>query len=169
MESPLENLRQRLNTIRGAGASPDLLNNISVALSDCHATLGSVASIVKVSSLTVKITPYHRMYARPIEKAIHESNLGLNPQDNGQEIFIEFPPLTTERREELVKLVKQYGEDAKISIRQERKRKNDLVKWSEMSDDEKRIERIDIQQTTDHMVSLVDNMVSGKSDDIMKV
>lgn len=145
------------------------MTNLDVALSDCTAKLNGLVVVSKVSATVLKISPYNKMYAKPIEKAIVKSNLGITPCSNGTDITVEFPRLTSDRREELCKLVRKYGEDAKIAVRQERQRLNDDVKRSDMAEGEKRLERVSIQQRMDYFVSQIDTIVSTKCDNIMAI
>lgn len=169
MDKPLETLQNRINAIRNSAASPSLLTNLNVLLSDCTAKLNGLATVSKVTATILKVTPYNKMYTKPIEKAIASANLGVNPCSNGMDITVEFPMLTSDRREELCKLVRKYGEEAKIAVRQERQKLNDDVKRSDMADGEKRLERVSIQQRTDYFIAQIDDIVANKCKSIMEI
>lgn len=169
METILITLHKKLNNIRSTNATPTMIDNVLVELSDCKRRLNTIATVSSVDAYTLAISPYVKMYAKSIEKAIYKSNLGVTPSMNGDVIHIRFPVLTRDRREELVKLVKASGEEAKIAARQLRKKLNDDVKASDDSDDHKKVVKKLNQHRIDSIISIIDDDTSRKRAELLKV
>jgi ribosome recycling factor len=135
--------------------------------------VSQVAAVNVIDARTLSVQPWEKQMAAPLEKAIRESDLGLNPVALGELLRVPMPALTEERRRDLSKVVKNEGEDAKIAIRNLRRDANDtfkkLVKDKEISEDDERRAQDDIQKMTDKFVSEIDTLVSQKEAEIMKV
>lgn len=135
--------------------------------------LSQVANLNLVDARTISVQPYEKHMAGPIEKAIRESDLGLNPISMGETIRVPMPALTEERRRDLTKVVRSEGEDAKIAVRNLRRDGNEslkkLVKDKEISEDDERRAQDDIQKLTDRCVTDIDKMVTQKEAEIMTV
>jgi len=135
--------------------------------------VGQVANVNLVDARTISLQPYEKHMAGPIEKAIRESDLGLNPISMGDTIRVPMPALTEERRRDLTKVVRSEGEDAKIAVRNLRREANEslkkLVKDKEISEDDERRAQDDVQKLTDRAVADIDKMVVQKEAEIMTV
>ena len=135
--------------------------------------ISQVANLNLVDARTISVQPYEKSMAAPIEKAIRESDLGLNPMSMGDTIRVPMPALTEERRRDLTKVVRSEGEDAKVAVRNLRREANDalkkLVKDKEISEDDERRAQDDVQKLTDRNVSDIDKMVTQKEAEIMTV
>ena len=135
--------------------------------------VGQVANVNLVDARTLSVQPYEKQMSGPIEKAIRESDLGLNPISMGDTIRVPMPALTEERRRDLTKVVRSEGEDAKIAVRNLRREANEalkkLVKDKEISEDDERRAQDDIQKLTDRNVVEIDKMVVQKEAEIMTV
>ena len=135
--------------------------------------VGQVANVNLVDARTLSVQPYEKQMSGPIEKAIRESDLGLNPISMGDTIRVPMPALTEERRRDLTKVVRSEGEDAKIAVRNLRREANEalkkLVKDKEISEDDERRSQDDVQKLTDRAVADIDKMVVQKEAEIMTV
>ena len=128
MEKTITHLEAELSKIRAGKANPSMLDNVFVDYYGAKTTLGNVASVNTQDSRTILVQPWEKTMLTPIEKAIQAANLGFNPQNDGVLIRIVVPPLTEERRKDLVKTSKSCGEDAKVSLRTIRKESIDKIK-----------------------------------------
>tara|TARA_B100000886_G_scaffold95740_1_gene63472 strand:- start:657 stop:1208 length:552 start_codon:yes stop_codon:yes gene_type:complete len=167
MMSALTHLETELSKIRAGKANPIMLKGISVEYYGNVTPLNQVASISTPNGQTISIQPWEKDLLDEIEKSIINSNLGLNPVNNGESLLINIPPLTEERRVELTKLAKSESESAKISIRNTRKDINNKIKGLEISEDLKSNLEIDSQELTDKYIFKVDEMFSSKEKDIL--
>ena len=131
--------------------------------------LNQIANINTPDSQTISIQPWEKDKLQDIEKSILNSNLGFNPMNNGESILINIPPLTQERRIELVKLAKSEVENAKVSIRNSRKDANNEIRKSEFSEDIRANYELDNQEITDKYVKKIDSIFSSKEAEILKV
>ncbi len=170
MEKTVENLASGLATLRTGKASPAMLSHISV---DYY---GSPTPIIQISQITspeprqLLVKPYDKNDIRNIIAAIATSDLGLSPVSEGEVIRITIPPLTEDRRKEIVKQAHKYGEEAKISVRNVRRDYMSLVKDDkDMSEDKQREIEDDIQKVTDEVIKEIDNLVSDKEKDILSL
>lgn len=173
MGKSIDALRSDLGKIRTGRAHAGLLDHINVDYYGTPTPINQVASVTVSDARTLLVSPWEKNMVKPVEKAIMESDLGLNPATAGQSIRIPLPPLTEERRKELAKLVRSEGENAKIAIRNIRRDGNhhckELLKKKEISeDDDKRAEDL-IQKLTDRFVAEVDTLVTEKEKDIMEI
>lgn len=172
MEKAMKHLTIELAKIRAGKASTNMLDGIQVEYYGVMSPLTSVASITTPDARTIAIKPFERKLIGEIEKAIRNSNLGLSPTNDGDIIRLNIPPLTEERRRDLVKKVKQEIEVAKVNVRNIRKDTNDgirkLTKEGVSEDDAKKGEER-VQKLTDSFVAKIDDIFAAKEQDIMSV
>ncbi len=173
MAKSLDTLKINLGKIRTGRAHTGILDHVQVEYYGSPVPVGQVANVNLVDARTISVQPYEKHMAGPIEKAIRESDLGLNPISMGDTIRVPMPALTEERRRDLTKVVRSEGEDAKIAVRNLRREANDslkkLVKDKEISEDDERRAQDDIQKLTDRNVVEIDKMVVQKEAEIMTV
>jgi len=173
MKKSLENFQSTLSKIRTGRAHTGLLDHIEVEYYGAMAPLSQVANVNMLDARTLTVQVWEKSMAPLVEKAIRDSDLGLNPQAMGESIRVPMPALTEERRRELTKVVKSEGEDAKVAIRNLRRDANDsfkkLVKDKEISEDDERRAQDQVQKLTDQFVAEIDKLVVQKEAEIMKV
>ncbi|WP_025138842.1 ribosome recycling factor [Achromobacter sp. DH1f] len=173
MAKSLDTLKANLGKIRTGRAHTGILDHVQVEYYGSPVPVGQVANVNLVDARTLSVQPYEKHMSGPIEKAIRESDLGLNPISMGDNIRVPMPALTEERRRDLTKVVRSEGEDAKIAVRNLRREANDslkkLVKDKEISEDDERRAQDDIQKLTDRNVVEIDKMVVQKEAEIMTV
>ena len=172
MEKSIIHLNLELGKIRAGRANPSMLDSVKVDYYGSLTPLSQIANISTLDSRTLTIQPWEKAMLEEITKTIMNANLGLNPQNNGEVILITVPVLTEERRIDLVKRSKAEGEQAKISIRSQRKDANEMVrnlKEEGLSEDEIKTSEEEIQKLTDLFTRKVDELVDLKEADIMKV
>ena len=173
MSKTFDALRASLSKIRTGRAHPGLLENIMVDYYGTPTALGQVATLTLMDARTIGVSPWDKKLVGPIEKAIRESDLGLNPATSGESIRVPMPALTEERRRELTKVVKSDGEDGKVAIRNVRRDANEqlkrLLKDKLISEDEERRAQDDIQKLTDRFVADIEKALTQKESEIMTV
>lgn len=173
MAKSIDALRTHLNKVRTGRAHPSLLDNITLNYYGSDTPLNQVGNVSVPDARTLAITVFDKSMIGAVEKAILASDLGLNPSSNGTLIRIPLPPLTEERRKELVKVVRGEGENAKIAIRNIRRDANSdiktLQKDKEISEDEQRQAEDEIQKITDTYVKQVDDVLAGKEKELMEI
>ena len=169
MDESIKYLEKELLNIRAGKANPNMISSLKVEYYGSPTPLNQISNIGTPDSQTISIQPREKDKLQDIEKAIVDSNLGFNPMNNGESILINIPPLTLERRMELVKLAKSGSENAKVSIRNSRKDANNEIRKSEFSDDVKGNYEIDIQEITDNYIKKIDSIFSSKEAEILKV
>ena len=172
MEKSIIHLNLELGKIRAGRANPSMLDSVKVDYYGSLTPLSQIANISTLDSRTLTIQPWEKAMLEEITKTIMNAKLGLNPQNNGEVILISVPVLTEERRIDLVKRSKAEGEQAKISIRSQRKDANEIVrnlKEKGLSEDEIKTSEEEIQKLTDLFTRKVDELVDLKEADIMKV
>ena len=160
-------LEKELLNIRAGKANPVMLNSVSVDYYGNPTPLNQLSSINTPDARSISIQPWEKSLLPDIEKAIIDANLGFNPMNNGESILINIPPLTEERRRELVKLGKSEAENAKINIRNTRKDANHSIKKMRFPEDLEKNAEIDIQDLTDKYISKVDSIFSIKEKEIL--
>lgn len=172
MDKAVLHTNGELNKIRAGKATPNMLDSILVEYYGSPTPLNQVASVTTPDARTLMIRPFEKSVIQGIEKAIRDSDLGFNPQNDGENIRINVPALTEERRKQLVKQVKQEIESGKVSIRNVRKDINnslkDLQKEGASEDDVKRAEE-KVQKLTNDFVSKVDELYQKKEEELMTV
>ena len=173
MKKSMESLSNNLSKIRTGRAHPSILDAITVEYYGQEVPLNQVANIKIEDAKTLQLNVWEKNMIKEVEKSIISSDLGLNPAVSGNLIRIPLPPLTEERRKELVKLVKQEGENCKVSVRNIRRDANNKLKQllkekSISEDDEKRSEE-DIQKLTDSNIKQIDERIIEKEKDLMQI
>ena len=169
MLNATKHLERELLNIRAGKANPIMLSNIMIDYYGSQTPLSQVANISTPDSRTLNIQPWEKGLMGDIEKAILIANIGFTPMNNGDSIIINIPPMTEERRIQLVKIAKNESENAKVSIRSSRKEANDDVKKSEISDDMKKNLESDIQTLTDSFIKKTDDLFLNKEKEILTV
>jgi ribosome recycling factor len=172
MDKAIGALKRDLASLRAGRATPALLDRIQVEYYGAMTPINQLANLSTPDSRTLLIQPWDKSSMSTIEKAIMKSDLGLSPSNDGTVIRIVIPALTEERRADLVKMTKKYGEEAKIAIRNIRRDANDEIKKLEksgISEDESRRHQEDIQKFTDKFIAEVDKVLASKEKEIMEV
>ena len=172
MGKSITHLKDALSKIRAGKASPSMLGSVMVEYYGNHTPLNQVASVTSPDARTLMIKPWEKTMIPEIEKAILNGDLGFNPQNDGEQVIINIPVLTEERRAELAKQAKHEGELAKISIRNARKDTNDGLKQLQKdgaSEDEIKRAEDSVQKLTDEFSHKVDDLIAIKEKDIMTV
>ncbi|ATA72285.1 MULTISPECIES: ribosome recycling factor [Capnocytophaga] len=169
MQNALAHLEKALVNIRAGKASPQMLGSVFVDYYGSQTPLSQVANVSTPDSRTITIQPWEKSMIQPIEKAILVANLGFNPMNNGDYVIISVPPLTEERRKDLVKQAKGESEDAKISVRNARQEANKEIKKVETSEDIKKDAEERVQKLTDKYIKKVDEVLAVKESEILKV
>ncbi|HEX7045741.1 MAG TPA: ribosome recycling factor [Burkholderiales bacterium] len=173
MAKSLEALRSDLGKIRTGRAHPGLLDHVRVDYYGTKTPLNQLANISAADARTLMVSPYDKNALPAIEKAIRESDLGLNPAAAGQTLRIPLPPLTEERRRDLTKHVHREGENAKVAIRNVRRDANqqlkELLKKKLISEDEDKRAEEGVQKVTDRFIAEVDKLVAAKEQEIMQI
>jgi ribosome recycling factor len=173
MKKSLEVLIHELSGIRTGKASPGLLDSLRVNYYGSMVPVKQVANVAVPDARLITIQPWDRALIQEIEKAIRTSELGLNPQNDGGLIRLPIPPLTEERRKDLVKVIKRIGEDSKVALRNVRREANDRIKKLEkehdLSEDDMRHKQDAIQKLTDSFVHKVDEAIAAKEKEILEI
>lgn len=172
MNQAIEHLEVELAKVRAGKANPSMLDSLMVDYYGSSTPVGQVANISAPDARTLRIQPWEKNMLQPIADAIMNSNLSLNPQNNGEVLTITLPQLTEERRKELVKKAKSEGENAKVSIRNHRKIGNESIKKLQkdgLAEDLAKDGETRIQGITDKFITKVDELVDLKEKDILKV
>lgn len=171
MNQSLESLKNNLARVRTGRANPALLDTVHIDYYGSMVPLSQVANLSLLDARTIGVAPWEKGMGAKIEKAIRESDLGLNPASQGDSIRVPIPAMNEERRKELTKVVKGEGEQSKIAIRNLRRDANEhvkkLVKDKLASEDDERRSQEEIQKLTDKMIAEVDKIVAAKEQDIM--
>ena len=173
MEKTLEVLRSQFASVRAGRANPSVLDQISVEYYGVDTPINQVGSITSPDPRTLIIEPWDKSLLKSIEKAIQVSDLGINPQNDGKLICLIFPQLTEERRKDLTKQVKKYGEESKVAIRNVRRDAMDAIKKmqkkSEITEDDQKEAEKDLQKLTDDYVKKVDEQCAKKEKELMEM
>ena len=173
MQQSVDSFKGNLTKIRTGRANPGLLDTVQVDYYGAMVPISQVANVALLDARTISVSPWEKGMGAKIEKAIRDSDLGLNPASQGDLIRVPMPAMTEERRKELTKVVRNEGEHAKVSIRNLRRDANDgvkkLVKDTLASEDDERRSQDEIQKFTDRFIVEVDKLVLAKEADIMAV
>ena len=173
MQQSIEAFKNSLSKVRTGRANPGLLDSVQVDYYGSMVPISQVANVSLLDARTISVSPWEKGMGAKIEKAIRDSDLGLNPSSQGDLIRVPMPPMTEERRKELTKVVRNEGEHSKVAIRNLRRDANDgvkkLVKDKLASEDDERRATDDVQKFTDRFISEVDKLVSAQEQDIMAV
>ena len=173
MDQSIAAFRNNLTKIRTGRANPALLDSVQVDYYGAMLPISQVANVSLLDARTISIQPWEKGMGAKIEKAIRESDLGLNPASMGDLIRVPMPAMTEERRRELTKVVRGEGEGAKIAVRSLRRDANEavkkLVKDKLASEDDHKRSEVEIQKVTDRHIAAIDQLVASKEQDIMAV
>ena len=173
MARTIENFKAELQKIRTGRAHPGLLDQVHVEYYGSMLPISQVANVTLLDARTISVQPWEKGMGAKIEKAIRESDLGLNPAAQGDLLRVPMPPLTEERRRELTKVVRHAGEECKIAVRNLRREANEhlkkLLKDKAVSEDDERRAQDDVQRLTDRVIAEVDRLVHAKEAEIMAV
>lgn len=173
MNKAVESLRHEMGKIRTGRAHVSLLDHVQVDYYGSLTPLNQIANVTASDSRTLLVTPWEKNMVSAVEKAILTSDLGLNPATSGAAIRVPMPPLTEERRKEMIRVVRAEAEQGRVSIRNVRRDANnqlkDLIKEKEISEDEERRANDVIQKLTDKYISEVDKVLAQKEKDLMEI
>lgn len=172
MDKSIQHLENELIKIRAGKANPTVVDGIMVDYYGVQTPLNQVSNIGTPDAKTVAIQPWEKNMIVPIEKAIMQANIGITPENNGEIIRLNIPPLTEERRRDLVKQVKNEGENTKVSVRNARRDSNDELKQLQkdgLPEDEQKNGESEVQKLTDEYIEKVDQILEIKEKDIMTV
>jgi ribosome recycling factor len=173
MTRSIDAFKQELQKIRTGRAHPGLLDQVHVDYYGSMVPISQVANVSLLDARTISVQPWEKGMGAKIEKAIRESDLGLNPASQGDLLRVPMPALTEERRKELTKVVRHAGEEARIHVRNVRREANDhlkrLLKDKHVSEDDERRAQDDVQRMTDRMIAEIDRLVHAKEADVMAV
>ncbi|MCF6222966.1 MAG: ribosome recycling factor [Flavobacteriaceae bacterium] len=169
MQTAVSHLESELSNIRAGKATPAMLRSVKVDYYGSITPLTQVANVNTLDAHTITVQPWEKSLIPEIEKGILIANLGFNPMNNGESIIINVPILTEDRRKELAKQAKAEAENAKISIRNDRKDANNELKKIDLSEDLLKNSEMDIQNLTDNFINTIDALYAAKEIEIMKV
>lgn len=173
MDKTLEVLQSQFASVRAGRANAAVLDRITVEYYGVETPINQVGSITSPDARTLVIEPWDKTLLKPVEKAIQVSDLGINPQNDGRIIRLIFPQLTEERRKELTRQVKKYGEESKVAIRNIRRDAMDgikaMKKKSEITEDEQKTAEKDLQKVTDDYIKKVDDQCAKKEKELMEL
>ena len=173
MVRSIEAFKNELHKIRTGRAHPGILDQVQIDYYGAMVPISQVANVSLLDARTISVQPWEKGMGAKIEKAIRESDLGLNPAAQGDLIRVPMPALTEERRRELTKVVRNTGEDSKVAVRNLRRDANEhakrLLKDKEISEDEERRSLDELQKLTDRYIAEIDRLITGKEAEIMAV
>ena len=173
MDKSIQSLQKDLTKVRTGRASTALIDHVQVDYYGNRTPISQVANMTTPDARTIQITAWEPAMLSNIEKAILEANVGFTPQNDGKVIRLNMPPLTEDRRKEMVKMIKKMGEDTKSALRNQRRDANELIKKQEkdkvLSVDESKKFQEQIQKKTDDKVAEVDKVIGGKEKEIMTI
>jgi ribosome recycling factor len=173
MKKTVEALRSDLAKVRTGRAHPGLLDHVLVDYYGTPTPIPQLASVTLLDARTIGVTPWDKKMAGAVEKAIRDSDLGLNPAAVGDTVRVPMPPLTEERRRELIKVVRHEAENARVAVRNVRRdaihQLKDLLKQKKVAEDEERRAQDEVQKLTDRHIAEVDKLLQQKEADLMAV
>jgi len=173
MKKTLETLKSDLAKVRTGRAHAGLLDHVMVDYYGTPTPIAQVANVTLLDARTIGVSPWEKKMAPAIEKAIRDSDLGLNPAAMGETVRVPMPALTEERRKELIKVVRHEGENTRVAVRNVRRDANhhlkDLLKQKKVAEDEERRAQDDIQKLTDRFIADIDKLLQQKESDLMAV
>ena len=173
MKKTLETLKVDLGKVRTGRAHTGLLDHIVVDYYGTPTPIAQMANLTLIDARTIGVNPWDKKMAGAIEKAIRDSDLGLNPATMGETVRVPMPALTEERRKELIKVVRHEGENARVAVRNVRRDANnhlkDLLKQKKAAEDEERRAQDEIQKLTDRSIAEIDKMLQQKESDLMAI
>ena len=173
MLKSVEAFKNELTKIRTGRAHAGLLDQVHLEYYGSMVPISQIANVTLLDARTISVQPWEKGMGAKIEKAIRESDLGLNPASQGDLIRVPMPPLTEERRRELTKVVKHTGEEAKVAVRNLRRDANEqvkkLLKDKQVTEDEERRAQDEVQKLTDRMIAEIDRLIQAKDAEILAV
>ena len=169
MDKAIEHLKKQLQNIRAGKANPAMLGSVMVEYYGSQTPLQQVANVNTPDARTISIQPFEKSLIKEIEKGIMMANLGFNPMNNGENVIINVPPLTEERRKQLTKQAKAEAEDAKVGVRNDRKTANNELKKLDVSEDLLRDAENEVQELTDAHITRIDSILENKEKEIMTI
>jgi len=173
MQGSVEHMHRDFRTLRTGKVTTTVLDNVKIDYYGTPTPLDQVGSVIATDATTITINPWEKHLLGDIESAIFAANIGVNPNNDGDFIKLFFPPMTSEQRKETVKQMKTMAEDAKVSIRNDRKRANDAVKKlekdKEITEDDSKAAQDKIQKTTDKFIAIMDSDAKAKEVEVLKV
>ena len=173
MEKTVEKLKSDFSKIRTGRAHTGILDHLSVDYYGTNTPLSQMANITLGDNVTINVQPYDKTQISAIEKTIRDSDLGLNPAVNGDLIRVPMPPLTEERRRDLIKVIKSEGENSKVAIRNIRRDGNDelkkQLKEKLISEDDEKRDQARIQSLTDDFIKTIDSLIAAKEKDLLEI
>jgi len=173
MQGSIEHMQREFKTLRTGKVTTAVLDNVKIDYYGTPTPLDQVGSVLAADATTIVINPWEKNLLGDIESAIQAANIGVNPNNDGDQIKLFFPPMTVEQRQESVKQMKGMGEKAKVSIRNDRRDANDkikkLEKEKEITQDESKSAQDNIQKITDKYIAKVDSILKDKEAEILKV
>ena len=173
MHKSLDSLKADLGKVRTGRAHAGLLDHVMVDYYGTQTPIPKVANVSLLDARTLGVTPWEKKMVGAIDKAIRDSDLGLNPASHGDMVRVPMPPLTEERRRELVKVIKHEGENAKVAVRNLRRDANhalkELLKSKGVSEDQERRAQEDVQKLTDKHIADIDKMIAAKEAELIAV
>lgn len=169
MDKAITALEDKFTSVRAGRANPSMLDEVFVDYYGTKTPLKQLATIFVPEARQISVKPFDKSLLCKIEKAIFEANLGVTPNNNGESVFITIPPLTEERRKELVKQVKEYAEEGRIAIRNIRKDIIDTIKKDELPEDEERNIVENLQEVVNDYNKKIENLTKEKEKDLMEI
>jgi ribosome recycling factor len=173
MKGSMEHMKSAFKTLRTGKVTTQVLDGIKVDYYGTPTPLDQVGSVLATDATTITVSPWEKNLLGDIESAIAKANIGVNPNNDGDQIKLFFPPMTVEQRQESVKKMKGMGEDAKVSVRNDRRKANDKVKQlekdKEITQDDSKSAQEKIQKITDKYIADIDAVLKEKEQEIMKV
>lgn len=173
MEGAIEHMQNQFKTLRTGKVTTQILDGVKVDYYGAPTPLAQVATVLATDATTITISPWEKPLLGDIETAIAKANIGVNPNNDGEQVKLFFPPMTVEQRQETVKQMKKMGEDAKVAIRNDRRKANDKVKKlekdKEITEDDSKSGQENVQKITDKMVVKVEEVLKKKEQEILTV
>lgn len=173
MQKSVEALKADLAKVRTGRAHTGLLDHVQVEYYGSMVPVNQVANITLIDARTIGVQPWEKPMFSKVEKAIRDSDLGLNPSNQGEIIRVPMPPLTEERRRDLIKVIKHEGENARVAVRNLRRDANghlkEATKQKEISEDDERRGQDDVQKLTDRYIAEIDKLLAHKEQELMQV
>ena len=169
MEKVIENMETRFTTVRAGRANPNILNGVMVEYYGAPTPLNAVSTISVPEARQLMIKPFDKSLLKEIEKAIYAAELGLTPNNNGEVVFLTIPELTEETRKNYVKQVKEMAEEAKIALRNVRQHFNNIIKKSEVSEDEEKRNMDQVQKLIDKYNQVVEEKFKEKENELLSI
>ena len=173
MQGSIEHMQRDFKTLRTGKVLVSVLDNVKIDYYGTPTPLDQIGSVIAADATTIVVNPWEKNLLSDVESAIAAANIGVNPNNDGDQIKLFFPPMTVEQRKESAKKMKTMGETAKVSIRNDRKNANDQIKKlekdKEITQDDSKAAQDKIQKTTDKFISNIDSILKDKEAEILKV